>query len=354
MIAGEFAVLEPFHQLSTIAVNRYVYADIAFGNDNLLTLYNFDLKAMKWDLTENGIVIHTNDPRVNFVKQAMNLALSFLQEKHIKLRPFHLEIKSELDDASGIKYGLGSSAAVVTSAVAAILKLFSEEDATDENIFKLAAVAHVITQGNGSGADVAASTYGGLLKYTSFQADWLLEVYNNTNSILDLLDRDWRYFSVARIPIPEDIYFCVGWTGSPASTGSLVSQILQLKDDAPKKYEQFLSESETAVSTFLRGMNEGNNVMLFDGIKQNRRALDVVGKAANVAIETPMLKTLADLADEFGGAGKLSGAGGGDCGIAFMPSKEKAEALKKAWEEVGIKSLAIQPDRNGATIIKRH
>lgn len=353
MIAGEFAVLEPHHQLSVMAVDRYVYADLTLCEENLLTLHNFDLEHLRWELTTEGMVIQTDDPRVNFVQKAMETALSFLQEKQADIKPFHLRINSELDDKSGKKYGLGSSAAVVTAVVAAILNQFSKEDATDEIIFKLAAVSHVAIQGNGSGADVAASSYGGLLKYTSFQADWLLEAYNEANAIHELLTKDWTYFSVSSIPIPDDVYFCVGWTGSPASTGSLVSQILTLKKKAPKKFEQFLSNSEAAVATFLQGMNEGDHEKLFEGIKQNRQALATVGKEANVAIETPMLGTLCDLAEQLGGAGKPSGAGGGDCGIAFMPSKEKAEALLEAWREAGIKPLDIHPDRRGAAILKK-
>src|SRR5699024_7410508 len=209
-------------------------------------------------VTQKGdVTIQTKDSRINFVQQAMRITLSFLREKGVELTSFHLRIKSELDDENGVKYGLGSSAAVVTSAVAAILHQLSQENATDETIFKLAAIAHVTTQGNGSGADVAASSYGGLLKYTSFQAEWLLEAYDKANSLQELLAMNWTYFSIGAVPVPEDIHFCVGWTGNPASTGSLVRQISQLKKDRPEQYEQFLLDSEAAVASFLQGMSEG-------------------------------------------------------------------------------------------------
>jgi len=353
MIAGEFAVLEPHHRLSVMAVNRYVYAKNEPSTTNQLTLENFGLQSLQWEFSDEGTEIHSDDSRVNFVQNAMDVVLTYLKEKQISPEPFHLSIKSELDDSSGAKYGLGSSAAVVTSAIAAILKRFLPEAASEKTIFKLAAISHVKTQGNGSGADVAASSYGGLLEYSSFQAEWLREAYKNANSISELLDQNWTYFSVKPIKLPNDIYFCVGWTGKPASTAKLVDKILQLKTNAREKFDQFLTDSDQAVANFLKGMDEEDHSLLLQGIKQNRRALATVGKQANVAIETPLLTKLCDLAEEFGGAGKPSGAGGGDCGIAFMPSKEKAEALMKAWENAGIKPLDLHPEREGASVIKQ-
>lgn len=353
MIAGEFAVLEPHHQLSVTAVDRYVYSKIIRTSNHLLTLDNFGLRDIPWKVSDSGkITIQTDDSRVNFVQKAMDTTLSFLKEKRIEPHPFHLRIKSELDDEHGVKYGLGSSAAVVTSAVAAILYQLSPKDATDETIFKLASIAHVVMQGNGSGADVAASSYGGILKYTSFQAEWLLEAYNKTSSMQELLEMDWPCFSIEPVLFPKDMHFCVGWTGNPASTGNLVGQIKQLKTDQPERYEQFLSDSEKAVATFIQGMHEEKSATLLEGINKNRFALKTVGDQAKVEVETPLLSTLCDLAEQYGGAGKPSGAGGGDCGIAFMPSAEKAEALKTAWKKAGIMPLDLQPDFKGTTLIK--
>lgn len=351
MIAGEFAVLEPYHHLSVIAVDRFVYAKVGSSNQNYVTLENFGLSELAWEHTNDGITIHTDDERINFVKNAMEVTLTYLKEKRVQFDPFHLSIKSELDDVSGAKYGLGSSAAVVTSVVAAILHKFLPEDGLESTIFKLAAVSHVKTQGNGSGADVAASSFGGLLEYSSFQAEWLKHAYERSGSMSELLDQDWTYFSIKPIELPNDIYFCVGWTGKPASTKRLVDEILKLKADDRAKYDQFLADSTKAVGDFLRGMEKDNHSLLLDGIKQNRRALAMVGEHANVAIETPLLTKLCDLAEAFGGAGKPSGAGGGDCGIAFMPSREKAQALLEAWSKAGIKPLDLQPYLQGATVM---
>ncbi len=350
MIAGEYAVLHPSQHLAVLAVDRFVYATIRKSTENGLTLSDFQLENMKFTIENKKVSIHTDNPRVSFVQKAMTLASTYLLEKGITISPFQLMIRSELDDKSGIKYGLGSSAAVVTSVITAMLKLFLPDEPSKDIIFKLAALSHVITQKNGSGADVAASTYGGILNYSSFQAEWLLEEYNKTPSVSSLVEKDWTYFSVEPLEIPDHIYFCVGWTGKAASTAELVDKVLQLKEERPNLFEEFLLNSKVAVGTFFAGLRKSDASLLFKGVKENRKALAKLGRDANVPIETPMLAKLCDLAEELGGAGKPSGAGGGDCGIAFMPSKEKAEQLLKVWEQNGIKPLTIRPNYSGASL----
>ncbi|WP_234028470.1 phosphomevalonate kinase [Lentibacillus sp. Marseille-P4043] len=352
MVTGEFAVLEPFHQLVVMAVDRYVYGTIVESNENYLSLLDFELTNLEWQYKANKVQVNTSDNRVQFVEDAMTIAITYLQERAIMPTGFHLSIKSELDDESGVKYGLGSSAAVVTSVIAAVLHKYLPTKPSAELVFKLAAIAHVKTQGSGSGADVAASLYGGFLRYSSFQAEWLLEHYLKAKSLTELLEEDWRYFSIKPIELPKDVYLCIGWTGNPASTSKLIPKIRKLNDESPSLYEQFLQESEQAVTTFLAGFEKGDLDLLLKGVKQNRHALATVGENAGVDVETPLLKTLCDLAEQHGGAGKPSGAGGGDCGIAFLPDKESAQQLMQAWQEAGIKPLTISPNLEGAKVIE--
>ncbi|WP_188456737.1 phosphomevalonate kinase [Virgibacillus oceani] len=352
MIAGEFAVLEPYHNLVVMAVNRFVYATISQNDANRLSLLDFQLLDLEWNYSDNRTNIVTNDERVRFVEEAMTIALNYLKESGITPGKFNLSIKSELDDESGVKYGLGSSAAVVTSVISAILHKFLRNEPSAALIFKLASISHVKTQGNGSGADIAASSYGGWQRYTSFQAEWLANQYKQAGSLTGLLGEDWPYFSVEPIVFPEDVYMCIGWTGKPASTANLVTEIRKLNENNATLYKRFLQGSTDAVEIFLQGFRKKDVDLLLKGTKLNRNVLSALGKNAGVEIETPLLKTLCDLAEQHGGAGKPSGAGGGDCGIAFVPSKEKAEQLMMAWQEVGIKPLEIRPNPHGARVIK--
>src|SRR5699024_9532258 len=117
------------------------------------------------------------------------------------------------------------------------------------------------------------------------------------------------------------------------------------------RFEQFLTDSKRAVEEILQGIKTGSISDLLEGIKKNRQCLAAIGQSAGVEIETSLLAELSDVAERFSGAGKLSGAGGGDCGIAFIPSVDQVDPLLNAWEEVGIRPLAIQPYAKGAHLI---
>nr|WP_053071864.1 phosphomevalonate kinase [Ornithinibacillus contaminans] len=352
MIAGEFAVLEPHHNLAVMAVNRFIEVTIAKSERNLISLEKFQLTDLQWDFEENQVTIRSADNRVNFVQEAMTVACMYLEENAIPLTHFSMQVNSDLDDkGTGKKYGLGSSAAVVVGVITAILQHHLYDKPDPSLVFQLAAISHVKAQGNGSGADVAASTFGGILNYASFQAEWLRTQYKQANSIMELLHMDWPYYQVKPIALSEDVHLCIGWTGSPASTGNLVERILRLRTSKPTAYQAFLQSSEAAVMMFLNGLENNDFTAIKQGIKQNRAALVTVGKEAHTELETTVIKTLCDLAEEFGGAAKQSGAGGGDCGIAFMPSAESAKKLAEAWRQQGIIPLDLLPYPNGAKAI---
>lgn len=349
MVAGEFAVLEPYHRLVVMAVDRFVYCTIKDHDKNELSLNDFDLTHLHWEYTESGVKFNCTDARIHFVKDAMTTTLTYLQEQSISIRPFSLSIKSELDDKeTGAKYGLGSSAAVVTSVVNAILTMFIGNNPSRKLIFKLAAISHIRTQGNGSGADIAASTYGGVLLYASFQADWLKRELKKETSMTKMVKKDWEFLSIKKIDFPDEVQSCIGWTGSPASTANLVQQISKLKEENRKQYEMFLRKSEHAVNLILSGMKSDDLKEFFEGITENRKALADIGKHAKVEIETEKLYKLSKEAERFGGAGKLSGAGGGDCGIAFLPRHVFCEDLYKAWSDIGIQPLQLNVCRHGS------
>lgn len=351
MIAGEFAVLEPYQDLVVTAVDRFVYTTITDSATNRLTLTNFNLEQLAWTYTDGRVNIASDDQRTTFVQQAIQMTLNYLEEQHITPDNFSLTIKSELDDPSGIKYGLGSSAAVVTSVVTAILERFLPTPPSKLVIFKLASISHVVTQGNGSGADIAASTYGGMLKYVSFQADWLIKQYEQTETLTALIQADWTFLTIEPLDIPRSITMQIGWTGKPASTGNLVNKVLTLKSLDPQAFQDFIDTSAEAVKQFLQGIKQDDSSLIFDGVRKNRKTLKKVGQQSGAPIETELLSELCRIARKFSGAGKPSGAGGGDCGIAFIPADTPVKQLQEAWQNAGIKPLELQICFAGAETI---
>lgn len=348
MIAGEYAILEPRQHAVVIAVDRFVTAEIQRSNKNVLSLPGLGLTRITWK--NNGVdpVFSSSDSRLSFVRAAIKITNQFLRERSIESEKFSLTITSELADKQGRKYGLGSSAAITVAAIAAVL-VFNKMRLPREKIFKLAALSHLLVQGNGSGADIAAAIFGGWIDYTAFSAKWVLNEMEEGTGINELIELPWPYLSFSPLTSPVDLELCVGWTKEAAGTGHMVDKIQKLRLTEPQRYEQFLEESANAVACFVKGFEQGNNELVLDGISRNRQALRELGEAAGVPVETPKLKVLCDLAEEFGKA-KPSGAGGGDCGIALIHHHSQRERLYDTWIKAGIIPLYLRVAENGVTL----
>jgi phosphomevalonate kinase len=337
-IAGEYAVLENQPAVVT-AVSKYVTVTLEPSDHFYLRLPSLGLNHVTWRYEHHDIKTSIEHPKLNFIKHALRAVCEYLGDNHTLLRePFSILVESELDEATtGKKFGLGSSAAVVTGIVKALLQKAGIH--SDERVFKIAAVAHFMGQGSGSGADIAASTFGGLLRYTSFRPAWMSKKLNEGMRIKEIIDEPWPYFTCERLSAPPQLHFCAGWTQSPAGTGSLLQKMDVFKKNHPEVYQTFLQASAQAVSIFVGGLVENNAEAAIKGLRMNRKALVQLGEAAKIPIETDALKRLADIAESFGGAGKPSGAGGGDCGIALLKGEEHIASLYKAWRKAGIEPL---------------
>lgn len=354
MIAGEYAVLEPHQPAIVAAVDRYMTATIELAPDNRVSLPDLGLVDLPWYAYEDGVTIKHADPRLRFVQEALSVAVTYIRDQFLLPLPVHLTLTSELDDATGRKFGLGSSAAVVVATVAALLYLLHDDDEEappPEVVFKLSAIAHLRAQGSGSGADVAASTFGGWLRYSSFNPQWLSDRLSRKEPLYRLLAERWPFFSVHRMTtLPEDLRLCVGWTGEPASTAALIERVRYLRDRDPLAYGDFLAESHRAVDGLMEGLAQDDRHQVLEAVALNRQALADLGSNAGVVIETPALAELNRWAEVCGGAGKPSGAGGGDCGIAIIYGAEQARSLEAAWQRAKLEPLALHVAPEGVEV----
>lgn len=342
-IAGEYAVLEPGYPAIVVAVDRFITAQITKSEQQTLSLPQLGLPNVACRFEGGQVIFEEEDTRLDFIKNTIAVVHQYLQERSIETKPFSLTITSELDDAdSGRKYGLGSSAAVVVAVVSSILTLYRDFLPVSKTlIFKLAAIAHYQTQGSGSCADVAASTYGGWLHYTAFKASWLKERLKENGSITPLVEEEWPHLQIEPLEAPEELVLAVGWTGSSAKTASLIKKIEPLKQKNSTIYGDFLRKSRDAVSTMVEGFKQSDMELMMASLSANRLALLELSEETGGAIETIHLEKLIAIANCYG-AGKSSGAGGGDCGIAFT-STDKLERLHKQWQDAGIVPLGILP-----------
>lgn len=346
-IAGEYAVTEPNHDSLIVAVDRYLSVDIQSNRTNRLDLPQLKLTDVSWELKEGKVVFSKKDHRLNFIKHIIETFIAYAGEHP----PVHIFVTSELDEQSGKKYGLGSSAALSVAFMTALLK-FSKKDQTLNDplsIFKLASIAHFRAQGNGSCADIAASTFGGWLNYRSFDGEWLMDQLNQGQSVEALVQSNWPALKIESLQKPDELYFLVGWTQESAQTGPMVTKVRELRDGQSDCYQSFLQKSQQAVAKVITGFEQANVKDIFSGIKANREALRLIGIEADVPIETPTLTKLIEIASPYGAA-KTSGAGGGDCGIAFVNKTAEIEQIYQSWIESGIEPLTLDVSVTGVVI----
>ena len=223
-------------------------------------------------------------------------------------RPLAITIDSAAFSRAGHKLGLGSSAAVAGALTAALATALGV-DLDREALFRLADAAHRSAQGGvGSGGDVAASVYGGLIGYSRGAAPVPL-----------------------RWPVELGILAVVTGEGSP--TTRLVGRVADYAAADPAQHRSDIAR--------LTRLAERAEAALADPDAFLRLAADyfaaitLLDTHARAGIVTGRHHELHALAKREGGVFKTSGAGGGDVGLAFSHSGEPTERLAVALAAAG-------------------
>ncbi|MCF6466114.1 phosphomevalonate kinase [Clostridium sp. Cult2] len=344
-IAGEYAVVEPGYPAILVAVDRGILVLLEEALERG-SISSYDNIPRFWSRQNDKLILDKSDNRLSYIISAINTVETYAKEQGKELDHYHLKVSSQLETNEGKKYGLGSSAAVTVATVKALCKYY-EIEASDEELFKLSALANLAINSNGSCGDIAASVYGGWIAYTTFDRNWILE-QGKDNSVTQLLNKPWPNLSVEPLTPPEGLKLVIGWTGTPASTSSLVTQVNDKRTEKSIPYEKFLHESKKCVNKMKESFKKKNIREIQKQIQVNRQLLVNMGNDLGISIETPLLTKLCNIALEFNGYAKSSGAGGGDCGIAILGDDKYLQQLIDEWKKSGITYLPLKVyDRNG-------
>lgn len=345
-IAGEYAVVETGFPAVLIAVDRYITVRVspAVSDTGHITTDQNAGSRLEWYRSGSDMLIEPDQDQFSFVLAAVRVVEEAAVALGVPLQVFDLDITSELDDDSGRKFGLGSSAAVTVATVRALCAHY-RLDLTRMEQLKLALLASIEVQRSGSGGDVAASMFGGWIAYTSFDREWAREE-RTRRPVVELLTTDWPGLSVRRVVPPDHLRLLVGWTGSPASTSRLVGDVQSNKrGDAVWSYAGFLADSRKCVEAFVSALDADDTPGILAGIRRNRAQLRELGEHTGTTIETPTLRKLIETAEDHGGAAKTSGAGGGDCGIVLIDEDAGVDDLLAVWERADIRLLNLHEHR---------
>jgi phosphomevalonate kinase len=236
------------------------------------------------------------------------------------------EVDSTPLSQDGQKLGLGSSAAAVVAGIGALWDALGRSlDA--RALLPLAVAAHQAAQGGrGSGGDVAAALFGGVIAYArSGQGEP----------------------AIRPLPAAFPAQLVVFRAGDPAATVHFLNAVERLESRDPVEHAARVKPIATAAARFVRAHEAGDGAGLIEAVTAAHDALEALGQAADVPIVTPALQTAAALARGCGGAAKGSGAGGGDVGIGFFPDSDGAEAFRARATRLGLQILSITTGARG-------
>lgn len=356
MLSGEWSILEPGNPALVMAISKRVYVEIEEAETIHVKLDDFGLEAtgtlkngtLTWNTTEQ-----TTRDKLMFTKGAIETVTSYLgNDKPFRLRTWGDETVVEIDGEKR-KVGFGSSAASVVAVVGAILQFHGHDISkreTKDLVYKLSLATHFKTQGKiGSGFDVAASTYGGIFEYQS-NPTWLSAKLDSGQSVNELVTKQWEGFLVNELSISDTFHLLIGWTKESASTTTMVKQMKAYKAATPDAYTNAITTVAAAAKKAVTAMKNNNTKAFLAALQTNEDALRELGTVSGVNIETPELKQMSDLANAAGAAGKLSGAGGGDCGIGVCFDEETANKVRTSWKEHNIYVVDATLDRDGVRV----
>lgn len=325
-LLGEYAVLDGAPAV-VAAVDRYVEVELAPRPEARLRLRS-DQNASELEFPAALPPAPGGDvPFFDFALAAYAAALRSYPA--LAQRGFDVTLRSAANASAGTKLGFGSSAAITTALVAAFDTAATGTMAERSGLLARALSAHCAAQrGVGSGADVAASVYGGVLCFTPCAAAGLPEI--------------------TPLGLPAAARWLVGWTGTPASSVDLVRRYLALGNGSAALRHEFVAASTAAVRDLIATCQRGE--LPSAAIDDAAWAIENLASRSGLGVLTPVLRRLIAVARAHGGSAKVSGAGGGDCGIALLARDGDVNAVAAAWRTAGVTPVDVTIGAAGVTV----
>lgn len=239
-------------------------------------------------------------------------------------------IDSSVFYADGLKLGLGSSAAALV-AFAGV----SWTAAGTPGQPGLSALVHchrAFQGGAGSGVDVAAALLGGSLEFTLNE------------------DAEARIGSVR---LPKSVGFAGVFTGESASTPGLVGRYRRCVDLGSRRVSELRQRMSAVASDGCAAVIEDDDKAFVAAIDAYGRCLAELGQEMGADLVTAAHRQIGDLAGEMGLAYKISGAGGGDIGIACGLDMDALQSFSDKATENGFRAVPLTVDEQGLRVEER-
>jgi phosphomevalonate kinase len=221
-----------------------------------------------------------------------------------------------------VKLGLGSSAAAASATAGAVFATRGRDlgDAeTLQEAFACALEGHASIAPQGSGVDVAASIFGGFLRFSRTGDD----------------------IQTRALRCPDDLVIRLVWTGHAARTSELLDKVDALRRDDPVGYGACMDRLSEVSHRFASAFENGEAAQVIAEAGAYSAAMGVLGEAAAAPILDARLGRAAELAGRFSGRAKPCGAGGGDVAVAFFLDPEAATEFEMACKDEGLHPIDV-------------
>lgn len=225
------------------------------------------------------------------------------------------------------KLGLGSSAAILAASLAALPPTDLESAAGRQALFEHALNAHRKAQGGGSGIDVAASTFGGTLRF-------------------QLASRAGEPPHVSAICLPPSLHVEVWSSPRAAETREFLKSVRAFGARDPKRHAEVFAALARAAEAACAACDTADPDSFLSALKDQAFGLGALGQGAQIPIVTPELQVLTRLSEQEGAVLIPAGAGGGDIAL-WVSHALPSPALRRAQHTHAHETLVLKLGARG-------
>lgn len=237
------------------------------------------------------------------------------------------QLRVRLPDGSTRKLGLGSSGAILVASLASVLaEQIADEGALRETVYRTALAAHRHAQPLGSGIEIPAITYGGILRCHLRPAGGI---------------------EIAPYSLPAGVCIEVFACSTSASTSGLLEKVLHFRETDEPRYRTLI---EAAMSGARAAAEARDAEALVHALSFQTDALSTLGRLAQAPIVVDEVAELRGLAAAEQATFGPSGAGGGDIAL-WVGLSRPSEAFISRAAAGGLEPLPIALGAAGVRIV---
>jgi phosphomevalonate kinase len=236
--------------------------------------------------------------------------------------------------AGSEKLGLGSSAAVLCAWAGAFVSFakIRGHALPPPTLPGLIALHRAFQGGRGSGLDVAASLTGGAITFR-LAADGAPQV--------------------GSVRVPNSVGFAGIFAGRSASTPAFVAHYRAWRQERPAQAAAMLRRLTEVAEAGCAAARGDDAAAFMASLADYGRGLQDLGEAIGAEVVTAEHRQIGEHARKFGVAYKVSGAGGGDLGLACSIDSEALAAFVQSVTNRGFRVIKVSLASQGLSVVER-